>query len=364
MPNPDILFRGSETPNIRTGVQNALINSQNFNTVQQQPLRNRLLEANVGTAEQGLQQGEQKNNRAGVLAGLQAFKQYKTPEARRLAAPLIEEFVRSNFGVNFFDDKGADDLDLTDDEIDSMIAGLTSGTKTSAAQQEFNSLTANLSPEDKEKARRIELRLDPGAVGTGAITAATTEGLTEKVAKSEGTIEGEKARTKETEKLTVQRAMLPELEAEITKQVEAVKRDSTKIQAFDKKANDAKDVTELLTIAEPLLDTATESLGGVALDSLGKLVGLSNKGAEAAAQLRTLEGALILKMPRMEGPQSDRDQALYRQMAAQIGDATVPSEIRKASMSVLKQINKRYTTGKAGDLNKIQTLSDEELFKF
>ena len=47
-------------------------------------------------------------------------------------------------------------------------------------------------------------------------------------------------------------------------------------------------------------------------------------------------------MPRMEGPQSDRDQALYRQMAAQIGDATVPARIRKAAMETLKELNDKY----------------------
>jgi hypothetical protein len=50
-----------------------------------------------------------------------------------------------------------------------------------------------------------------------------------------------------------------------------------------------------------------------------------------------------MKMPRMEGPQSNMDQMLYRQMAAQIGDATVPAEVRKAAVDTLRSLNQRYS---------------------
>jgi hypothetical protein len=40
----------------------------------------------------------------------------------------------------------------------------------------------------------------------------------------------------------------------------------------------------------------------------------------------------------MEGPQSDRDTVLYRQMASQIGDRTVPVENRKLALETLQTL--------------------------
>lgn len=63
----------------------------------------------------------------------------------------------------------------------------------SAGQREFESLIEDFSPEEQQRARRIKAGLAPRATGSAAITAATTEGLTEQVAESEATI---KQRTK------------------------------------------------------------------------------------------------------------------------------------------------------------------------
>jgi hypothetical protein len=72
--------------------------------------------------------------------------------------------------------------------------------------------------------------------------------------------------------------------------------------AEPQKVTDAKDVLEILKIAEPLLEKSTGSYGGAALDKLGQVVGISTEGANAAAQLKTLQGTLISKMPKMTGP--------------------------------------------------------------
>jgi len=58
----------------------------------------------------------------------------------------------------------------------------------SSAMRMFAEMTKDLSPEDLRKAQRIELGLDPRKVGTGKITTATVEGLTELVATSEALI--------------------------------------------------------------------------------------------------------------------------------------------------------------------------------
>ena len=169
------------------------------------------------------------------------------------------------------------------------------------------------------------------------------QSLADRAVEVEGDIAQAKATKAEEGKLSVRSEMQPELEAKIAERVEEVRRNSKSIGDFEKKTKDAESVNDVLAIAEPLLDVATESLAGVVIDEAGKLAGFSNKGAEAAAKLRLLEAQLVLKMPRMEGPQSDRDQLLYTRMAAQIGDATVPAEIRRAAISALKELNAKYT---------------------
>ena len=81
---------------------------------------------------------------------------------------------------------------------------------------------------------------------------------------------------------------------------------------------------------------------GAAVDYVGGLVGMSPSGSLQAQQLKALGGALTAKMPRMQGPQSDRDVVLYRQMAAEIGDPTVPIARRKAALDTVKQLWAKY----------------------
>jgi hypothetical protein len=58
--------------------------------------------------------------------------------------------------------------------------------------------------------------------------------------------------------------------------------------------------------------------------------------------LKALEGSLVSKMPKMSGPQSDKDVLLYKQMAGQIGDPTLPAKQKQAAMDTINEINSRY----------------------
>lgn len=77
---------------------------------------------------------------------------------------------------------------------------------------------------------------------------------------------------------------------------------------------------------------------GTAVDYLGSLIGKSPDGAAEAQSLKAVAGALTSKMPRMEGPQSDRDTLLYKQMAAEVGDSTLPREQRIAALDKVKDL--------------------------
>jgi hypothetical protein len=89
--------------------------------------------------------------------------------------------------------------------------------------------------------------------------------------------------------------------------------------------------------------------------------GHATKGAQAAAQLKALEGAIMMAQPRMEGPQSDKDVALYRQMAGAIGDSTIPIETRRAALQTVYQLHQKYAS-QAGGLpssNRKSTISND-----
>jgi len=98
--------------------------------------------------------------------------------------------------------------------------------------------------------------------------------------------------------------------------------------------------------AEDLIGKATGSYIGAGLDIAGQVLGYGTEGAQNIASLKALEANLVLAMPRLEGPQSDRDQALYRQAAGQIGDPTVPTSIKQSALNTIKNIRAK-ASGKA-----------------
>jgi len=112
-----------------------------------------------------------------------------------------------------------------------------------------------------------------------------------------------------------------------------------------KKVQGAKGVLSILDQADQLLDKATGSYVGAGADQAMRLVGKSTEGADAIAQLRVLEGGLMMAQPRMEGPQSNMDQQLYRQMAGMIGDPTVPTSQKKAALGEIRRLNQKYVGG-------------------
>jgi hypothetical protein len=108
------------------------------------------------------------------------------------------------------------------------------------------------------------------------------------------------------------------------------------------KITDAKDVLQILKQAAPLINKSTGSGIGSLYDDSAAFFGNTTSGAQNAASLKALEGILVSKMPKMSGPQSDKDVLLYKQMAGQIGDPKLPSEQKKAAMNTINEINSRY----------------------
>ena len=109
-----------------------------------------------------------------------------------------------------------------------------------------------------------------------------------------------------------------------------------------KKAESAASAQSIIDLARPLIEAATGSYAGSALDKGAQVFGASTDGADAIAQLQVLQARLMTEQPRMEGPQSDRDVELYRQAAGKIGDPTVPRSQKLAAVQTIEALNKRY----------------------
>ena len=114
------------------------------------------------------------------------------------------------------------------------------------------------------------------------------------------------------------------------------------------RSNDATAVMELTDEAEPLLEKAPGSYVGSALNQAGRAIGLNTDASKAQASLDVLAGSLIAKMPKMSGPQSDKDVMLYKAMAGNLNDPTLPEEAKRAAMDTLRKLNQKYATGYKG----------------
>ena len=81
---------------------------------------------------------------------------------------------------------------------------------------------------------------------------------------------------------------------------------------------------------------------GSLIDTGSAVFGVTPEGAKQADKLRSIGGAMVAKMPRMEGPQSDKDVQLYKEMAGRIGDSTIPIDRRRAALETVKELWSKY----------------------
>lgn len=120
------------------------------------------------------------------------------------------------------------------------------------------------------------------------------------------------------------------------------------------KVVDANRTLSLLREAEKLIPDSTGSAVGNAADAIAAVGGKSTKGAQAIAALQTIAGQLTSSMPRMQGPQSDKDVLLYKQMAGDLANPTLPRETRMAALRTIRALNLKYanqqrSSGPRGD---------------
>lgn len=86
----------------------------------------------------------------------------------------------------------------------------------------------------------------------------------------------------------------------------------------------------------------TGSKIGSLYDTTAGWFGLSPSGAEEARQLKLVGSGLVSKVPRMEGPQSDKDVQLYKEMAADVGNDALPRGQRISALRSMRELYGKY----------------------
>lgn len=96
-----------------------------------------------------------------------------------------------------------------------------------------------------------------------------------------------------------------------------------------------------------LIDQSTGSGAGRLADISAAFVGKATPGAIAIARLKPIADMVLKMVPRFEGPQSDKDTQSYKEAAGQLGDPTMPTEIRKQAakeiMRIMKERKDQFT---------------------
>jgi hypothetical protein len=140
--------------------------------------------------------------------------------------------------------------------------------------------------------------------------------------------------------------------AEEARQVDTAKADVVRDTANLSDSKRFGQMREGIGRAIELLNAGPTASGvGSAVDTGLSAFGKSTKSADLASQLETLSGWLTSNVPRMEGPQSDRDVMNYRIQAGMVGDKTKPVSQRLSAANEVMRLQQKYAdlNGYGGD---------------
>ena len=142
--------------------------------------------------------------------------------------------------------------------------------------------------------------------------------------------------------ITPKASEMPMFEEEVEKAKVIGKKEGENQATKDKSFANYEDNKSLLEDTMKTLDNATGSGIGAVRDAAAGFFGASTEGAEATGRLKVNSAKLTMQVPRMEGPQSDRDTVLYKEAAGNLADNTLPVPIRKAALARMIEINEKY----------------------
>lgn len=112
--------------------------------------------------------------------------------------------------------------------------------------------------------------------------------------------------------------------------------------ALEKKILQAPQVEQLLQQAEKLLPKATSGGAATMVRDVAGFFNHPTEGAEYDSQLDVVGAALTAGVPRMEGPQSNYDVALYQKAAGDLANSETPAPVRIAAIKTIRELNNKY----------------------
>jgi hypothetical protein len=116
----------------------------------------------------------------------------------------------------------------------------------------------------------------------------------------------------------------------------------TQMETEQTNVKSAKDVFSVTKEIATLLPQAHGSGIGNLMGGAANFVGIETEKNKADAQLKVLGSKILMNTPRFQGPQSDKDVAVYKEAAGQIGDASIPAGVRMAALTTIVDLNKKY----------------------
>jgi hypothetical protein len=129
----------------------------------------------------------------------------------------------------------------------------------------------------------------------------------------------------------------------------AAKNSAEQAQAFQQRQADARKTLSDLDEVDKLLPQATGGSFGKAIDTAAASVNHSTDTAKASAALDILAGRLTSAVPRMQGPQSDRDVELYQKQAGDLANRNLPIATRQYAAKELRRLQMKYLDNPYGN---------------
>jgi hypothetical protein len=117
------------------------------------------------------------------------------------------------------------------------------------------------------------------------------------------------------------------------------------VAEVDKKAESGRSVLELANEAIQYLPKASSGAVSKLFTLATNAFGVPTDKSAADAQLNIISAGLTSNVPRFEGPQGVADVNLYKQAAADVGNADLPYQTRLAGVQTIINLNKKYAQG-------------------
>lgn len=312
MANPNILLQGLDKPQ---GMDALYRGVSQGNEIAQIPMQNALLKQRVEAGQQGIDKERAAFQLQDAAIDAYQVKQLLQTDPARAKVYLANRFKKiQDRGGDPSDTAGviqaldAGNLDFVNAELDAVIGAAQQvglfGPKTNTAMAEFTSkaAAAGLKPgtPEYERAARVDLGLDARAgTVTGQERIATTPGMTEVVAGSEGVIAGAKSGAQEAAKLGQQSRMLPNIRAAIKEAEQAASSRGESLSEYNRAKAAMPGLVEVSNKLKALSDVATYTMGGKAFDAIVKEMGFgSTEGANARTAMISIVDNQVLPLLR------------------------------------------------------------------